>query len=62
MEMMQANQHGNLITSSSLVRCSGKQFSKKEASNIIFNADLRVGEIRQFCRLQKRSRVWCEWR
>jgi magnesium chelatase family protein len=29
-----------------------KRFSKKESSDIICNADMRVGEIRQFCKLQ----------
>ena len=28
------------------------RFSKLESSNIIANADMRVGEIRQFCKLQ----------
>jgi len=29
-----------------------KRFSNGEATDIICNADMRVGEIRQFCRLQ----------
>jgi magnesium chelatase family protein len=29
-----------------------KRFSKIESSNIVANADMRVGEIRQFCKLQ----------
>src|SRR5512147_1224769 len=29
-----------------------QRFSKIETSNIVANADMRVGEIRQFCRLQ----------
>ena len=28
------------------------RFSKLESSNIVANADMRVGEIRQFCKLQ----------
>jgi len=28
------------------------RFSKLESSNIMANADMRVGEIRQFCKLQ----------
>jgi magnesium chelatase family protein len=28
------------------------RFSRNEASNIVANADMRVGEIRQFCKLQ----------
>jgi len=28
------------------------RFSKTESSNIVANADMRVGEIRQFCKLQ----------
>ena len=28
------------------------RFSKIESSNIVANADMRVGEIRQFCKLQ----------
>ncbi|HLO14361.1 MAG TPA: hypothetical protein VK206_06005 [Anaerolineales bacterium] len=30
-----------------------KRFSKVEASNIICNADMHVGEIRKFCKLQE---------
>ena len=29
-----------------------ERFSKIESSNIVANADMRVGEIRQFCKLQ----------
>jgi magnesium chelatase family protein len=29
-----------------------KRFSNIEASDIVSNADMRVGEIRQFCKLQ----------
>ena len=29
-----------------------ERFSKRESSHIVANADMRVGEIRQFCRLQ----------
>jgi len=30
-----------------------KRFSEVEASNIVANADMRVGEVRQFCKLQE---------
>ena len=30
-----------------------ERFSKLESSHIVANADMRVGEIRQFCRLQE---------
>jgi magnesium chelatase family protein len=29
-----------------------QRFSKNGSSDIVFNADMRVGEIRQFCKLQ----------
>ena len=29
-----------------------KRFSKNGSSDIVCNADMRIGEIRQFCRLQ----------
>ena len=32
-----------------------QRYSNIEASNIVCNADMRVGEIRQFCRLQDES-------
>ena len=37
-----------------------KRFSVVEASDIVCNADMRVGEIRQFCRLQDegQSLMW----
>ena len=28
------------------------RFSKIDSSNIVSNADMRIGEIRQFCKLQ----------
>jgi magnesium chelatase family protein len=33
-----------------------KRFSKNETSDIVCNADMPVGEIRQFCRLQDEGR------
>jgi magnesium chelatase family protein len=37
-----------------------RRFSKIESSNIVANADMRVGEIRQFCKLQDegQSLMW----
>lgn len=29
-----------------------KRFSKNSSSDIVCNADMRVGEVRQFCKLQ----------
>jgi len=33
------------------------RLSKTESSNIISNADMRIGEIRQFCKLQAEGRA-----
>ena len=35
-----------------------KRFSSNGSSDIICNADMRVGEIRQFCKLQEESGCW----
>ena len=41
------------------------RFTNPKSSNIISNADMRIGEIRQFCQLQDegqslmRAATWC---
>ena len=35
-----------------------KRFSNNGSSDIVCNADMRVGEIRQFCRLQEEGQRW----
>jgi len=42
--------HSNQSTSSRKIQL--ERFSKIESSNIVANIEMRVGEIRQFCKLQ----------